>query len=205
LKTHLSTLLLAVASLGISSAAAESDRNDRPDITVHLYDYVAVSEQTLAHALGEAARILRIAGITTKWRVHALHDADAATSALPFKFGPSDLAVRVMPAEMAVPLGLTPDALGFAFPSQVEGIGTLALVVFDQIEDAARRPGLLMGHVIAHEIGHLLLGPNSHSATGIMQDPWTPMVLGEAHRGQLLFTTDQGSLMRERLNVRDGD
>jgi hypothetical protein len=202
---HLSALLLAVALLGISSAAAQSDGNDRPNLTVHLYDYVAVSDGTLTHALGEAARILRIAGITTEWRVHAFHEPNAANSADRFTFGPTDIAVRVMPAEMVVLMGLAPDALGFAFPSQIDGIGILALVIFDQIENAARQPGFLMGHVIAHEIGHLLLGPNSHSAIGIMQDPWTPMVLGHAYRGQLLFTPDQASLMRARLNVRDDD
>lgn len=201
--THLCALLL-VALLGMSSAA-QSGGDDRSDLTVHLYDYVAISEETSRHAIGEAGRILRTAGITTNWRVHAFHEPDVATSAVRFTFGPTDLAVRVMPAEMAVLMGLSPDALGFAFPSRIDGIGTLALVIFDHIENTARRPGLLMGHVIAHEVGHLLLGPNSHSTHGIMQDPWTPAVREQAYRGQLLFMPDQVSLMRERLNARDND
>ena len=201
--THLSALPL-VALLGMSSAA-QTNGGNRPDLTVHLYDYVAISEETLRHAIGEAGRILRTAGIATEWHVHAFHEPAVVASAVRFTFGPTDLAVRVMPAEMAVLMGLAPDALGFAFPSQIEGIGTLALVIFDQIENTARQPGLLMGHVIAHEVGHLLLGPDSHSMTGIMQDPWTPTVLDQAYRGQLFFMPDQASLMRARLNARDNE
>jgi hypothetical protein len=201
--THLCALVL-VALLGVAGAA-QPRGDDRADLTVHLYDYVAISEETLSDAVTEAGRILRIAGITTEWRVHAFHDPNAMASAVRFTFGPTHIAVRVMPAEMATLMGLAPDALGFAFPSQIDGIGTLALVLFDQIADTTRRPGFLMGNVIAHEIGHLLLGPNSHAPNGIMQDPWTPAVLEEAYRGQLLFSPEQVSLMRERVNARDND
>jgi hypothetical protein len=202
---HLSALVLVVALAWIRGEAAQSDSDDRVNLTVHLYDYVALPERTLTNALAEAARILRIAGITTEWRVHAFHDPKAFASPVRFTFGPTDVAVRVMRTEMAALMDLEPDALGFAFPSQIDGIGTLALVLFDQIEERPRQPGLLMGHVIAHEIGHLLLGPNSHASNGIMRDPWTPTVLGDAYRGQLLFPPDQASLMRERLNVRDDE
>jgi len=34
--------------------------------------------------------------------------------------------------------------------------------------------GVLLGHAVAHEIGHLLLGPNSHTSGGIMRPVWRP-------------------------------
>ena len=40
---------------------------------------------------------------------------------------------------------------------------------------------------MAHEVGHLLLGHNSHSVGGIMHVPWDQDELVTALRGRLLF------------------
>ena len=46
----------------------------------------------------------------------------------------------------------------------------------------------MLGHAIAHEIGHLLLGDNSHSPGGIMVAPWSKQDLWRMSKGKLLFT-----------------
>ena len=46
----------------------------------------------------------------------------------------------------------------------------------------------MLGHAIAHEIGHLLLGHNSHSPGGIMVAPWSKQDLWRMSKGDLLFT-----------------
>jgi hypothetical protein len=53
---------------------------------------------------------------------------------------------------------------------------------------------------MAHEIAHLLLGTNSHSAEGIMRAQWQKEELVSATKGELLFTARQAQAMRQRLS-----
>jgi len=52
--------------------------------------------------------------------------------------------------------------------------------------------------VMAHEIGHLLLGENSHS-TRIMTDPFSRADFEGAERGKLLYIRLQAETMQERV------
>jgi hypothetical protein len=47
---------------------------------------------------------------------------------------------------------------------------------------------IILGHAMAHELGHLLLGTNSHSSDGLMRAQWNRGDLAEAARGNLLFS-----------------
>jgi hypothetical protein len=58
---------------------------------------------------------------------------------------------------------------------------------------------------MAHEIGHLLLGANSHSRTGIMRAFWSGDDLTLAARAYLLFTPGQSRQMKTRLAEREQD
>lgn len=49
---------------------------------------------------------------------------------------------------------------------------------------------------MAHEIGHLLLGPNAHSTAGIMQMRWDPTQIRLAVMRRLFFTDEQSKIMR---------
>jgi hypothetical protein len=55
---------------------------------------------------------------------------------------------------------------------------------------------IILGCAIAHELGHLLLGTNSHSGKGIMQRQWESNQFRQLMTGSLLFTTAQAQLMR---------
>jgi hypothetical protein len=60
----------------------------------------------------------------------------------------------------------------------------------------------ILGSIIAHEVGHLLLGPNSHSRFGVMQARWERKQIGQATRGNLLFSREQGKRMQAELQLR---
>jgi hypothetical protein len=64
--------------------------------------------------------------------------------------------------------------------------------------------GLTLGTVIAHEIGHLLLGSNSHSSLGIMQLRWDRQDLEDAYCGRMAFTRPQTKALRENIIARRG-
>ena len=59
--------------------------------------------------------------------------------------------------------------------------------------------GLILGHVIAHEIGHLLLPYNSHARTGLMRGGWDTQQAMRAATGALTFTPKEAALILERL------
>ena len=50
---------------------------------------------------------------------------------------------------------------------------------------------VILGHVIAHGLGHLFLGPRSHSSEGLMGFPWAKKQLRMAAEGSLNFTAKQ--------------
>ena len=67
--------------------------------------------------------------------------------------------------------------------------------------NSSASPADIMGHVMAHELGHLLLGLNSHSSLGIMQAHWTDRQLRQMSMGFLKFDKHQSDTMSARLGV----
>ena len=111
---------------------------------------------------------------------------------------PSHLSVRIVLAGRSVREGIFGEAY-----TDSEGKGTYIKLYYAHLaEPNAHLPlgeGELLGYVIAHEVGHLLLGTDSHSHEGIMQGRWEDPQLREAGKGNLQFTPSQAGLMREHL------
>jgi hypothetical protein len=56
----------------------------------------------------------------------------------------------------------------------------------------------VLGHVVAHELGHLLLGRGTHSAAGLMR---ADLDTNLAVQGRLLFTDAEARAIRAALEV----
>ncbi len=54
----------------------------------------------------------------------------------------------------------------------------------------------LFGHVLAHEIGHVLQGEYRHSPEGILKQAWTPDDFADMAAGRLTFTAEDVRLIR---------
>lgn len=75
--------------------------------------------------------------------------------------------VRVLPGQ--APDRFADTVLGIAIPP------TLANVYYEYAARLAKNENevaIILGCAIAHEVGHLLLGRNSHSVEGIMHGEW---------------------------------
>jgi hypothetical protein len=100
------------------------------------------------------------------------------------------------------PPGELPGALGYAQP-----FGDAYVRVFcDRIQKsvAPEREPYLMGHVLAHEITHILQGTNFHAVSGVMKAVWD---FGECRRmavQSLMFTATDIVLIRQGLENRVG-
>jgi hypothetical protein len=64
--------------------------------------------------------------------------------------------------------------------------------------------GDLLGYVVVHELGHLLLGLDSHSAEGVMRGKWDLEALRQAARGTLIFSASEAERMRTRYLLASG-
>jgi len=91
------------------------------------------------------------------------------------------------------------DIFGQTF-QDAAGEGNYVLVYYAGIKEfraATTVPtGELLGCVIAHELGHLLLGTASHSPAGLMSGVWQDAELQQAVRHNLFFTSGEGDRMR---------
>jgi len=92
--------------------------------------------------------------------------------------------------------------MGISFQGE-DGSGCYADLFYEPMEQLHGSKGTdiasLLGHVAAHEIGHLLLGSNSHAAAGIMHARWTAEELASARVGGLAFLEKESLRMRARL------
>jgi hypothetical protein len=90
-----------------------------------------------------------------------------------------------------------PGALGYAKP--FEGKGVRIIIFYDRLNETQRKPSVL-GHVLAHEIGHMLLRTNVHRDTGLMKAHWSPKDLNEMLTGFVLpFTEEDRDAIAQRL------
>lgn len=176
------------------------------DLRILVYDYAGVSASILARAEHDAARIYQRIGIQTHWipcRSSAEQAVVLPDCAIPRR---SDvLELRLLPRAMAKRFRPDRTACGFAHLSREDGSGVSANVFCHRAEEIARRQqldyGMILGHLIAHELGHMILGIGSHSATGIMRNPWGEIDLAAASRGALLFSHSEGEKIRARLHA----
>jgi hypothetical protein len=84
----------------------------------------------------------------------------------------------------------------------------LASVYYGDAALMAKRQNLrsefppLLGCLMVHEIGHLLLNSFGHSPTEVMQAEWGPMQLRQSLTGLMTFTPAQSRLIREQVQAR---
>jgi hypothetical protein len=58
---------------------------------------------------------------------------------------------------------------------------------------------MLMGHAIAHELGHLLLGTSAHARYGLMAGRWRSNELDRAEVGSLQFSPAEAACLQRRV------
>jgi hypothetical protein len=97
------------------------------------------------------------------------------------------------------------DAMGRSYVSK-PGDGNMADVYYRAVQEFSAQHGAdadgLLGSVIAHELGHLLLGPG-HASHGIMRAPWNTGDATAAKQRSLKFTSAQQEEIYRNLEVRN--
>jgi hypothetical protein len=209
-------LLLASGVTGLSHAEAADSSETSPAITIHVHNYAEVASKTLAEAEGVATEIFRKAGVQTRWADAVLTGENGQENSFEHPARTlADIQLSIFTREMSDRDGAPNHAMGLApgngpdrkivyiFESNVEARFWSLM----RAQGSARlyRPvskGQILGHAIAHEIGHLLLNQQVHSPHGIMRGEWGYTDFRDMTEGMLLFTTEQTEFMREDVRRR---
>lgn len=170
-------------------------------VTISVYNDAEVSADVVGRAEEQASRIFQRAGIEVTWlncRIPAA--SEEASQACREAVFPEHLHLRIV----RKPLGLKGETLGISFQAN-DGSGCYADLFYEPMEQLHENDGVdiasLLGYVAAHEIGHLLLGRNSHSATGIMHARWTANELASAKTRELVFSEQESRRMKAKLTA----
>ena len=193
-------LVLALLVRSTVCAVATDLSGINPYVTIRVYNDVQLSEKVLAEAEQEAVRIFHQAGVNTIWiECQSSRVGSDMDSRCQYPPGLTHLALRIVPRAWSAGDSI----FGVAFLS-AEGNGAYGDVFYDSVEKLHREwrasvPRVL-GHVMAHEIGHLLLGLHSHSRLGIMCPSWHGEQLRSIGMGTLFFMPEQARSIRTRLS-----
>ncbi len=179
--------------------ARENDPN--PTIKVQIYNYSQASPAILTGAEREAGRILGKAGLRAVWLECPVGPSTASPQGRCQK-GPeaTDISLRVLAAPVQNKFQDT--VFGFAVHPVLASVYYEYAMRRAKSDDAEFEVPIILGCAIAHELGHLLLGANSHSDAGIMQPRWEPNQFRHLMTGTLLFTNEQSTLMQEQARTR---
>ncbi len=191
-------------------AQRPSDTADGVDlkVTVYVSNFAQVPGTVLAQARQEAGRIYRAAGVTLEWVDCAsnVEESFRYPACQPPDSQQNWLTLRLVSRSSMGDLRLGPLTMGLAAVPTEGGFGHLALICTECAEEAlggrSYPYGAIVGGLMAHEIGHLLLGTMRHSAVGLMRSPWNQEDWEHAAQGRMVFTRKEaqriGTQVRER-------
>jgi hypothetical protein len=177
-----------------------------PAVSISVHDYADVPSPLLAAAEEQAMEIFRRAGLATVWR-NCSPKLEKVEPRSCYFSDTTHLTLKIRRHAMNAKVRDRIDVLGTAYPDE-KGTGYFAYVFYDRVQELAQRQGLghaLLADVMAHEIGHLLLGSTSHSTSGVMCGRWNYEELRNVAEGTMLFIPAQSRIMRDRLRFRESE
>ena len=216
---------LALILAGYAATAARAAGNPAQEelaFTVYVHNYARVDAKTLANAEQVAAGIFRKTGVEARWV-----DAQEVSNGYPAGLTESEsnalsnLRVYILPQEMARRLGMPDNVMGLAPGRSPDRL--LVYVFYQWLNEVAQKQvreqargnipwhatvAQILGAMMAHELGHILLNLPSHSESGIMKGDWDLKAMCDSAFGVLLFTRQQAEVIRAdvaRRNARAGE
>jgi hypothetical protein len=181
-------LALWMGVMGAHAAAGQIAA--APAVRVVIQDGAGVPAGSLERARVEATEIFRLAGISVDWIDAETCERRCLIMNITAK------PVGTKSRNRAV-VGVTPGARGAR--------GIIAYAFYDRISIFSAELGLdvakMLGHVMVHELGHLLLPHGAHSLAGVMRPAWDRTQAKRALEGTMTFTPDQAELIRTRLSA----
>ena len=211
-------LMVATQLTVLTRSTAAGSPETSLALTIHIHNNAEVADKTLAEAEKVATEIFGKAGVESRWIDGRLtSEKDQGNLVDQGSFPLSHIWVKIYTRSMAERFSLPSGVMGFApgternrqvvyvFYNRVEALARSQVKA--RFEGSGRTPATIaqvLGHAIAHELGHVLLNIASHSATGIMRGDWNLKDLQDVAYGSLLFTSEQAEVIRAEVRRRVG-
>ncbi len=197
-------MLAAEATTDSKMVLAES--TPHAPLTIAVYDRAHVGSKTLVRAERLATEIFAHAGVKVRWTTRSVFDGGLLLN--DFSAGtregcaqPLDSATvkaEILPNALS---GFSPQALGYALPCAERGMQIT--IYADRVEIVSRTDVEIfyrvLGHAIAHEVGHVLLRSSAHGTTGLMKGVWAKSDWQRAAVTIIPFTPGQAGYVRQQL------
>ena len=169
--------VVAVLAMGTVAWAGEKVQKAKSVVTVCLNP--GANAAALGRAEATATQILAQANVRLEWR-DSLSRCTKDGSGIVFTFS------------QETPANVHPGALAYALPFE----GTHVVLFYDRVLTTARSGQVpyVAGHVLAHEIVHILQGVDQHSDSGVMKARWVPSDFADMQRGLKLTQGDVGMI-----------
>jgi len=159
-------------------------------LTLVIYDHAHVGPEALGAAENTASEIFTHAGVQLIWREGFAYAAERRAALNPARENPATLLIKLQPESEAARYGVRSACGGIGFES--------GAIIFVRSFDSTR-----LAYVMAHELGHMLLGPNAHAIVGIMRGTLLPGDWEKAAQGTLGFTHSQNQQIRTWIDQRN--
>ncbi|MBV9039340.1 MAG: hypothetical protein JO182_32960 [Acidobacteriaceae bacterium] len=176
---------------------AQASDSAETGLMILVYNYAGVDNQTLVLAEIQVGQILRQAGIELNWRRCDSAAKPSLTTNCP-DMDRTTPALRLVSHFRLVPDHVHTDTLGFS-------IGNIMTVSSEKARNLAQtgvgQLSEILGVVIAHEFGHLLLG-GAHSASGVMRARLDLSDWALAQQGWLVFHPAEAAALRKAVRDR---
>ena len=179
-------VLVWIAGTSSPACYGEKRRPGTPAVTIYLQSGPTVPVSVLHRAQWVATRIFASIGVSVKWHVGLeprVRDEAAVTIEMQLDSGAAET--------------FHPNVMAYATPYRTAG--TRIHVFSDRVLRASSRElaGACLGHVMAHEITHVLEGVSRHSAEGVMKANWDVHDYHQMAYRPLLFATRDVNLIYE--------
>jgi hypothetical protein len=184
------------------SSTSTSERTSEDRVAIHVYNLSGLPPATLDRALREVSRIFAQVDTDVHWE---LGEPEAEEAHSTDQSGPAAFRDQHVRSYLVVRIGRglarnVPSAsLGVSLPNAQYGVS--ATVFQERVESLCQTAGqdfaVILGHAIAHELGHVVLASHGHAPAGIMRARWRRADFDQAATGHLGFTSQQGVEIRD--------
>jgi hypothetical protein len=197
--------MLTAAILGVRFPSASETHGGELPLTIRIHDYSRVPGDSLSRATAIVTRIYAKIGVRTEWMGVARPAERRAESGRRDETPPppaAQITLIILSPEMAARAQVAENVLGYAAVPE-EGMGSIAFAIYQRVRAVARtipaNEGELLGFVMAHEIGHLMLPRGLQADNGPMKNHWHVDDVRRLDPLTLDFSAEQADQIRRTL------
>ena len=197
--------LLLASLLAFAPKANAGGAPTGAQITVRIYDMAGIESGTLEGAKKVTARVFEKIGVDINW-LSCTWTGAAENPACGRPVRSNEIALRILRRSKTVRRSTGHITGGLSVWATEQGGSGFISLFYDRVEEVARigklSRSLVLGHMTAHEIGHLLLPEVGHSRRGIMRAKWGPRDWQRASKKLVFFPGRQAELLRAGVLAR---